>query len=144
MKTESVFAQAALLWCSLIIGSAQAEPGQASSESKDIDNRSVPDENGAPAFTVPSGAIVPPRELSVQKTPKPAENVAPGVTLPSSPMASDLIGGVQRPTKPDDVLLVTKLPGGAIVAPSGELLDAQNTTNSTPVTNSTNQRGSPR
>ena len=138
MKTEYVFALAALLWC-LIVGSAQAEPVQASSESKAIDNRSVPDV--APAFTVPSGAIVPPSELS---TTKPVENGAPGVTLPSGPMASDLIGGVQSPTKPDDVPLVTKLPDGAIVAPSGELLGAQNATNSTPVTNSTNQRGSPR
>ena len=140
MKTEYVFAMAVLLWC-LIIGSAQAEPVQASSESKAVGNRNVPDENVAPAFTVPSGAIVPPSELS---TTKPVEKGAPGVTLPSGPMAADLIGGVQRPTKPDDVPLVIKLPGGAVVAPSGELLGAQNTTNSTPVTNSTNQRGSPR
>ena len=133
MKTKSVFALAALLWC-LIIGSAQAEPVQSSSENKAIDNRSVPDENGAPAFTVPSGAIAPPSELSVPTTTKPAENVAPGVRPRSSPLARDLNGGVQRPTKPDDVPLVTKLPGGAVVAPSGELLGAQNATNSTLVT----------
>ena len=134
MKTEYVFALAALLWCCLIISSAQAEPLQGSSESKAIDNRSVTDEKGAPVFTVPSDATVPPSELSVQKTTKPAENGAPGFTLPSGPMASDLIGGVQSPTKPDDVPLVIKLPGGAIVAPSGELLGAQNATNSTPIT----------
>ena len=128
MKTEYVFALAALLCC-LIISSAQTEPVQASSESKAVDNRSVPDENVAPTFTVPSGAIVPPSELS---TTKPVENGAPGVTLPSGPMASDLIGGVQSQTKTDDVPLVTKLPDGSIVAPSGELLGAQNATNSTP------------
>jgi hypothetical protein len=123
MKTEYVFALAALLSC-VEIGSAQAQPVQAGSESKAIDNRNVSDENGASAFTAPSGAIVTPSELSTQKSAKPAENVAPSVTLPSGPMASDLIEGVKRPTKPDDVPLVTKLPGGAIVAPSGELLGA--------------------
>ena len=128
MKIEYVFALATLLCC-LIIGSAQAEPVQASSESKAVDNRSVPD--GAPAYTVPSGAIVPPSELS---TTKPVEKGAPGITLPSGPMATDLIGGVQSPTKPDDVPLVTTLPDGAIVAPGGELLGAQNATKSTPVT----------
>ena len=116
MKTEYVFTLAALLCC-LIISSAQTEPVQASSESKAVDNRSVPD--GAPAYTVPSGAIVPPSELS---TTKPVEKGAPGVTLPSGPMATDLIGGVQSPTKPDDVPLVTKLPDGAIVAPSAKPL----------------------
>ena len=135
MKTESVYAQAALLWCCLIISSAQADPLQGSSESKAIDNRSVMDEKGAPVLTVPSDATVPRSELSVQKTTKPDENVAPGFTLPSGPVASDLIGGVQSPTKPDDVPLVIKLPGGLIAAPSGELLGAQD---------ATNQRGSPR
>ena len=139
MNTEYVFALAAVLCC-LIISSAQAEPVQASLESKAVDNRSVSDENVAPAFTIPSDPIVPPRELS---TAKPAENAAPGVTLPSGPTASDLIGGVRSSTKPDDVPLVTKLPGGAVVAPSGELLGAQNPTNSTPVAPS-NQRGSSR
>ena len=107
---------------------------QGSSESKAIDNRSVMDEKGAPVLTVPSDATVPRSELSVQKTTKPDENVAPGFTLPSGPVASDLIGGVQSPTKPDDVPLVTTLPDGAIVAPGGELLGAQNATKSTPVT----------
>ena len=131
MKTEYVFPLAALFWCCLIISAAQAEPVQASSESKAVDNRSIPDENVAPAYTVPSGAIVPPSELNTTKT---VEKGAPGITLPSGPMATDLIGGVQSPTKPDDVPLVTTLPDGAIVAPGGELLGAQNATKSTPVT----------
>jgi hypothetical protein len=128
MKTEHVFSVAALVWC-LTLNSAHAD-AQGSSESKPIDNRNVGDENVAPAFTIPS----PSELIGVQKPTKPDENVAPVFTLPSGPMASDVIGGVQSPTNPDDVALVTKLPGGAIVAPSGELLGAQNATNSTPVT----------
>ena len=60
MKTKYVFALGALLTCLLVGSAAQAQPFQGSSESKAIDNRSVPRENVAPVFTLPSGATVSP------------------------------------------------------------------------------------
>jgi hypothetical protein len=135
MKAEYVLVLSALLWC-LLVGSPLAEPLQGSSENKAIDNRIIPDEKAAPVVTVPFGAIVPPSESSIQNTTKSNENDDTAFTLPSGPKASELIGGVRDPTKLDDqnVPLVIKLPGGAIVSPSGELVNAQNATNSTPVT----------
>jgi hypothetical protein len=59
MKTKYVFALGTLLTCLLVGSAAQAQPFQGSSESKAIDNRSVPREN-VPVFTLPSGAIVSP------------------------------------------------------------------------------------
>jgi len=56
MKTKYVFALGALLTCLLVRLAAQAEPFR----SEAIDTRSIPHENVAPVFTLPSGAIVSP------------------------------------------------------------------------------------
>jgi hypothetical protein len=134
MNREYVLALAALL--GYLIISAQAEPLQGSSGSKAVDNRSVPDATAAPVVTVPSGAMVSPSDSSVQKATKSHHNDSPDFSLPSGPKASDLFDAVRSPTNPDNrnVPLVIKLPTGAVVSPSGELIDVQNATNSTPVT----------
>jgi len=74
MKTKYVFALGALLTCLLVRSAAHAEPF----ESKAVDNRSIPDENVVPVFTLPSGAIVSPSGELIGFQPK--TNLVPVMT----------------------------------------------------------------